>query len=124
MARILLLVVGVTQVATGVLAFFAPGAFYDIVAGYPPENHHFLMDVGSWQIALGAITLYGAGRPDWHVPLLGFVTLQYALHTVAHIIDVGDSDPSWQGPFAVATLGLLTVLLAAAFVRERQKVPA
>ena len=40
------------------------------------------MDLGSWQIALGAIAVYGARRPDWRVPLLGLVGLQYLLHAI------------------------------------------
>jgi hypothetical protein len=118
---LVLRIVGVTQVATGVVAFVAPGAFYDAVAGFPPENHHFLMDIGSWNVALGAIALYGAGRPDWHVPLLGFLALQYVLHLISHIIDVGDADPSWQGPFGVATQALGAIVLTGLFLRERAR---
>jgi uncharacterized protein DUF4345 len=121
MIRAVLLVVGVTQLAVGVLAFLAPGAFYDLLAGYPPENHHFLMDVGSWNVALGAIALYGAGRPDWHVPLLGFLALQYGLHMIAHIVDVKDSDPSWQGPFALVVQAFGTLVLSGLFLRERAR---
>ena len=114
-----LVVVGVTQILTGALAFFAPGAFYDLAAGYPPENHHFLMDIGSWNIALGAIALYGARRAEWRTPLLGLIALQYVFHTGAHVIDVNDSDPSWHGPFAVVTQGLGAVVLVGLFFRER-----
>ena len=121
MIRAVLLVVGVSQLAVGVLAFVAPGAFYDLLAGYPPENHHFLMDIGSWNVALGAIALYGAGRPDWHVPLLGFLALQYVLHTIAHIVDVGDADPEWQGVFALVTQGFGAAVLIALFVKERAR---
>ena len=113
--------VGVTQLATGLFALLAPGAFYDALAGYPPQNDHFVMDVGSWQIALGAIALYGARRPGWRTPLLGFLALQYWLHFVPHVLDVGDSDPSWQGPFAVVALGLAALLLTGLFVRERSR---
>src|SRR5215213_7299077 len=100
-----LLVVGVTQLATGVLAFFAPGAFYDLVASYPPENHHFLKDVGSWNLSLGAIALYGARRTDWRLPLLGLIGIQYAFHFISHVIDVNDADPAWQGWFGVIGQG-------------------
>ena len=119
LVSVVLLVVGVTQVATGLLAFFAPGAFYDLAAGYPPENHHFLRDIGSWNVALGAIALFGARRADWRTPLLGLIGLQYVLHTISHLIDVSDSDPSWQGPFALVTQGLGAVVLIALFLRER-----
>jgi hypothetical protein len=118
---LVLAVVGVTQVATGVLAFFVPGVFYDLAAGYPPENHHFLRDVGSWNLALGAIALYGARRQQWHVPLLGFLALQYVFHTVSHIIDVGDADPSWHGPFGLVTQAFGAVVLTALFLRERNR---
>ena len=116
-----LLVVGVTQILTGVTALLFPGGFYDAIAGYPPENEHFIMDLGSWQIALGALAVYGARRPDWRVPLLGFLGLQYALHTIPHIIHVGDSDPSWQGPFGLATMAFGTLVLVGLFLRERAR---
>jgi hypothetical protein len=115
----LLLVVGASQVLTGLLAFFAPQTFYDVLAGYPPMNEHFLMDVGSWQIALGAIAMFGARRTEWQVPLLGFLALQYALHVVPHIIHFDDAEKSGQAWFATIALALATVLLGALFVRER-----
>jgi hypothetical protein len=37
-----LLVLGLAQVVPGIVAFVAPGAFYDALAAYPPENDHFL----------------------------------------------------------------------------------
>ena len=118
---LVLTIVGVTQIASGVLAFVAPGAFYDLVAGYPPENHHFLKDVGSWNVALGGLALYGARRADWRVPLLGFLAVQYVLHTISHVIDAGDSDPGWHSTFALITQGLAAVVLIALFLRERSR---
>ncbi len=114
-----LLVVGATQVATGVFAFLAPGGFYDAVASYAPENRHFIKDLGSWQVALGAIALYGARRADWRVPLLGLLALQFILHTLSHVIDAGDADTGWHDPFALVTQGLGAVVLTALFLRER-----
>lgn len=116
-----LVIVGITQLVTGAIAFLAPGAFYDLAAGYPPENHHFLRDIGSWNVALGAIALYGARRTEWRTALLGFLAVQYVLHTISHLIDVSDSDPSWQGPFALVTQGLGAVVLTALFLRERAR---
>jgi hypothetical protein len=114
-----LIVAGVTQLITGVVALVAPGAFYDVIAAYPPENHHFLMDLGSWQIALGAIAVYGARRPDWRVPLLGLVGLQYLLHAIPHAIHVSDPEKGWQGPFALVAQLLGALLLLGLFARER-----
>jgi hypothetical protein len=55
------------------------------------------------------------------VPVLGLLTLQYALHAVSHLIDVGEPDPAWQGPFALVGLSLAAVLLAGLFFKERGK---
>jgi len=114
-----LVVVGASQVVTGLVAFLAPQTFYDVLAGYPPFNEHFLMDVGSWQIALGALTVFGARRADWRVPLLAFLALQYALHLIPHLIHFDDAEKSGQAWFATIALGLTTVLLAGLFLRER-----
>ncbi len=119
LVTIVIAVVGVTQVATGLLAFFAPGAFYDLIASYPPENDHFLKDVGTWNLALGAIALYGARRADWRVPLLGFLALQYGLHAISHAIDVDQADPRWQGTFGLVAQVVGAVVLTALFLRER-----
>ncbi len=118
---VVLLIVGVTQVAAGLLAFLAPGAFYDLIAGYPPENDHFLKDVGSWSVALGAIALYGARRADWRVPLLALIGLQYALHTGAHIVDAGDAEESRYDVVAIVTQGFGALLLLGLFLRERAR---
>ena len=118
---IALVVAAATQLATGLLALFAPGAFYDLFASYPPENGHFLKDLGSWQIALGLLGLYGARRPDWRLPLLALLGLQYALHTASHIVDAGEAEEGWMDTFAIVTLGFGAVLLLGLFLRERAK---
>ena len=116
---IVLVVVGVQQLATGLLAFLAPGTFYDVIASYAPQNDHFVMDAGSWMIALGAAALYGARRADWRAPLLALLGLQYALHAVPHVLHVDDPETSWHGPFALISLVLAAVVLFGLFVRER-----
>src|SRR4051812_35730017 len=77
--RILLLVVAAAQILPGLFAFLAPAGFYDALAPYPPENHHILRDVGSWQIALGIAAIAAARRPSWRVPMLAILTVQYGL---------------------------------------------
>ena len=121
MVAAVLLISGITQLIVGTWTFVSPGSFYDVVATYPPENDHFLKDIGSWNVALGAIALYGARRRDWHVPLLGFLALQYVLHTIAHIVDAGDADPASHDVVALVTQGLGAVVLTALFLRERAR---
>jgi hypothetical protein len=37
--------------------------------------------------------------------------LQYALHSVNHLIDVGEADPGWLGPANLVSIVLATLLL-------------
>jgi hypothetical protein len=56
--------------------------------------------------------LVAVGRPAWRVPVLFLVAVQYALHSLNHLIDVGETDPGWLGPANFVALALATVLLA------------
>lgn len=51
-------------------------------------------------------------RAAWRVPVLALALVQYALHSVNHLIDVGEADPSWLGPANLVSLVLATALLA------------
>ena len=44
------------------------------------------------------------------MPVLALALIQYGLHSLNHLIDIGESDPSWLGPANFASL-LLTALL-------------
>jgi hypothetical protein len=44
-----------------------------------------------------SIALYGARRADWRTPLLALIGLQYLLHAISHLVDVGDADRRGQG---------------------------
>jgi uncharacterized protein YjeT (DUF2065 family) len=118
---VVLAVVAAAQILPGLFAFLAPGAFYDTVAPFPPENHHVLRDVGTWQIALGLVALLAIRRPAWHVPILGVFALQYGLHAVSHLIDIDAADPDWNGPVTFALLTLAALVLAALAVREARR---
>jgi hypothetical protein len=118
MTRVVLLIVAPGQLLPGLLAFFAPSAFYDLIASYEPENDHFVRDLGSWQIGLGLLALLAANRPAIHVPALAVLAVQFTLHTVSHVIDVGAAEAAWQGPFALATQALGAVVLTALLIKE------
>lgn len=116
---IVLLVAGLAQLLPGLMAFLAPGAFYDQIAAYPPENAHFIKDLGSWQIALGAAALVAVRRPAWRAPMLGLLALQVGLHAISHVIDVDRAEQAWQGVSAIVLQAVGFLVLAALFVRER-----
>jgi hypothetical protein len=109
------------QLLTGLIAFLVPGTFYEAIGPYPPENGHFIKDLGSWQIALGVAGLLALRRPSWRTPMLGILALQFGLHTVSHVIDVDRADPSWQGPAALVLMALGFVVTGGLFLRERRR---
>ena len=113
-----LIAAGATSVLFGLWAFLSPGSFYDVIAAYPPRNDHFLRDIGSFEVGLGAAALYGARRAAWRTPMLGIVAVQYALHAISHLIDVDATDPKALGVVNFVLLTTAAVALAALFVRE------
>jgi uncharacterized protein DUF4345 len=107
----LLAFLGVTQLALGALMAIAPGTFFDAIADYGTRNDHYLRDISTFYLALGAVLLAAAKRPQWRIPVLAFASLQYALHSINHLIDIGNGDPGWIGPLNFLSLVLFTALL-------------
>jgi hypothetical protein len=66
-----------------------------------------------------------AQRPSWRAPALALVGLQFALHALNHLLDVGDADPGWIGPFDLATLALGALALGGLYrAAARDDAPA
>jgi hypothetical protein len=110
--RPLLVVLGLYHLALGLFMVVAPGAFFDEVGPFGGRNDHYVRDVSTFYLALGAVLLLAVGRPGWRVPILAYATIQYGLHALNHLADVGEADPSWLGPADLVSLALLTALLA------------
>ena len=111
-------VAGLTLLLPGLLAFVAPGAFYDALAPFPPQNDHILKDVGAFQISLGLAALAAVRVRAMRVPMLGVMTVQFALHAISHLIDMDEPDPAWLGPVEFAALAAGAVLVGGLFVKE------
>jgi uncharacterized protein DUF4345 len=106
-----LLGLAAVQLFLGAFFVIAPGTFVDKLAPYGSgADDHFLRDIGTFYLAMGASLLLAVRRPSWRRPVLFLVTLQYALHTINHLIDIGGTDPGWLGPFNFFSLLLLTVI--------------
>lgn len=109
--RLALQVLAGVQLATGLWLAISPSTFTDSIASFGAVDNHFLRDIATAYLAMGAALLLSVSRPSWRVPVLFLVTLQYAIHTLNHLIDIGGTDPAWQGYFNFFSLALLTVAL-------------
>lgn len=118
-SRPLFLAAGGYHLALGLLMAVAPRRFFDDVAAFPPYNEHFIRDLATFYLALGAVLLVAAARTAWQVPLLVFAVVQYALHLVNHIVDVGDTVPAWMGPAQIVAIALVGLALAALLRRSQ-----
>ena len=107
----LLAVFGAVQLGLGVLLWAAPETFFEEIGPYPPRNDHYMADLATFYLALGAAALVAVRRVSWRVPVLVLALLQYALHSVNHLIDVGEADPGWLGPANLVSLAAGAALL-------------
>ena len=111
--RTILLIAAIYHLLLGAFMFFAPGAFYDSLGKFPPRNDHYTKDVATFYIALGAAVYLSRRLRSWRVPLLAFATLEYAIHAVNHLVDVGKAASDFTGWFYFFALALAAVVLAA-----------
>jgi hypothetical protein len=101
------------QFVQGLLLVAVPGAFYDAVANFGPRNTHDLRDIAAFYLASAPLLAIAARRPSWRTPVLALVGLQFALHALNHVLDVGRAEPSWIGPADVVALAAGALLIAA-----------
>jgi hypothetical protein len=107
-----LAVLAVLQIASGALALFAPGTFYDEIGRYGVENQHYVGDVGAFVLAYGVAVLIAATRPAWRVPVLALGAVWYGLHAINHAFDVGDARSDARGIVDTIYIGLGGLLFA------------
>jgi hypothetical protein len=119
--RILLIVFAVTQILLGLLLWVTPGFFYDEIGPFDSRNDHYMGDLATFYLALGAVGLIAVRRESWRLPVLTLAVIAYALHSLNHLIDVGDADPSWLGPADLAAVLLSTLLLGWMLGQERER---
>lgn len=109
--RTLMLVGAAYHLALGGWFLVAPGSAYDVLAEFPPENAHFLRDVASFYLAFGLAFWVASRRASWRAPVLALAAIQYAIHTVVHVFDVGKAATDGKGIFAAVSLGVITAAL-------------
>ncbi len=94
------------------LMIFAPHTFFSNIGPFGTQNNHYLRDTATFNLAFGVSLLIAYRRPAWRTPVLFCVTLQFALHALNHLVDIGAAHPHWLGPFDFVSLALTTVALA------------
>jgi hypothetical protein len=109
--KTLLIAFAAFQVVIGALLWLAPGFFFEQIGPYGTRNDHYMGDLATWYLASGAALAVSVRRESWRLPVLFLVAVQYALHSLNHLIDVGETDPGWLGPANLVSLGLATLLL-------------
>ncbi len=98
----------------GLALFMAvsPRGFYTAVGPFEAFNQHYIRDVSTFYGALGIGMAVALRRPAWRVPILAITAVQYAMHSVNHLIDIGKAHPVWIGYFDFFSLAAATLLLA------------
>ena len=111
--RTILLVLSVYHLVLGAFMFLAPGAFYDTVGKFPPENHHYIKDVATFYIALGIAYYVSVRYRSWRTPVLAVSAIEYGLHAINHLVDGGKASSDLTGWFDFFALAALAVFFAA-----------
>jgi hypothetical protein len=103
---------GAFQLALAVFMAAAPHAFYTSIGPFGPQNDHYLRDLATYNAALAVGLAIAIRHASWRVPMLAILTVQFALHSVNHLIDISSADPEWVGYFDFFALAAATIQLA------------
>jgi hypothetical protein len=107
-----MVVLAAFNIALAIFMAVAPHAFYKAIGPFGASNDHYVRDVATFYGAVGAGFAIAVRRVSWRVPLLAITMIQFALHSVNHLVDIGDAHPAWTGYFDFFSLAATTLLLA------------
>jgi len=107
-----MVVLAAFHIALAIFMAFAPHAFYKAIGPFGASNDHYVRDVATFYAAVGAGFAIAVRRVSWRVPLLAIATIQFALHSVNHLVDIANAHPAWTGYFDFFSLAATTLLLA------------
>jgi hypothetical protein len=100
------------EAALAIFMAGAPHAFYTAIGPFGARNDHYVRDVATYNAALAAGLLIAVRHASWRVPVLAILTIQFALHSINHLIDISSADPTWIGYFDFFALAAATLQLA------------
>ena len=95
--RVGLLGFGLYHLAIGLFMAVDPATFYEVIGPFGERNDHYIRDVATFQIPLGVTLLAAVRQRSWRAPLLAFATLQWTLHALNHLVDIGAAATVWVG---------------------------
>ncbi len=111
LAPTLLGVLGVSEVLLALWMVLAPRSFFDSIGGFGAYNPHYMRDVATFELAIGIVALLAVRRPSWWPATLAVAALQFGLHALNHIADVGQADDLAAGIFDAVSLTAVALLL-------------
>ncbi len=121
---------GVVSLGNAAWMIVAPYHWYlELPAGVPdfgPYNVHFVRDIGSAYLMVGAALVWAVFAPAYRVPLIGAALVFTAAHAAVHVFDMlrgaVDAHHWWLDlPGVYAPSVLLVVLLVSSARRESTK---
>lgn len=114
-------IVGGALAATMLWMLITPAGFFSNAAGFGEFNSHFIRDTATFILPLSVALWLAASRPSWRIPVLILALLQNGFHVANHVVDVGNSDPGWQGPVNLAALAGMEIVLWLLYRIERRR---
>jgi hypothetical protein len=97
--------------AVAALMVFVPHAFFADIGPFGVQNDHYLRDTATYNAAFGVALLIASRRVQWRTPILCCVALQFVLHAINHLVDIGSAHPYWLGPADFTSLTLASAVL-------------
>jgi hypothetical protein len=97
----------------GLALFMAvsPHSFFANIGPFGARNDHYIRDTATFSAAIGVGLLIALRRPSWRVPMLAISTVQFALHSINHLVDIEGAHPAWNGYFDFFSLAVATIVL-------------
>jgi peptidoglycan/LPS O-acetylase OafA/YrhL len=109
--RVGLILFAAYHFAIAALMVLAPHTFFTDIGPFGVQNDHYLRDTATFNIAFGVALAIAVERESWRTPILSCVALQFALHALNHLADIGAAHPTWLGPADFISLSLAALVL-------------
>jgi hypothetical protein len=97
--------------AIAALMVLVPHVFFTDIGPFGVQNDHYLRDTATYNAAFGVALVIAYRRVEWRTPILCCVALQFVLHAINHLADIGAAHPYWLGPADFISLALASLAL-------------